>query len=238
MKLSSEIVELAIEFACTHISAQIDEKYAYHNLSHTVFVAEKVAELSGKLKLDKQQKRIVTVAAWFHDTGYSVEADGHEVKGAALVRDFLNRYNIDKGETDAVCSCILSTAMPQKPVTILEKIICDADMMHLVSKNFMDSSYRLRKEWETIQQKFYTDSDWLQLNLDFVNKHRFHTAYAIKNMESKKQKTIEVLKKKLKLVNKEAGREIQMSTYRLPVFKYGQKACIAILGIGFLLTAS
>ena len=98
-------------------------------------------------------------------------------------------------------ACIVSTRVPQRPASLLEKILCDADMMHLVSKKFMDRSNRLRKEWEATQQKVYTDLEWLHLNLDFVKKHRFHTSYAQNNLESKKQKTIDVLKKRKRIRN-------------------------------------
>jgi predicted metal-dependent HD superfamily phosphohydrolase len=47
---------------------------------------------------------------------------------------------------EKVKACILATEMPQKPVGLLQEIICDADLFHLGTEDFSDRSKLVRKE--------------------------------------------------------------------------------------------
>lgn len=222
MKLTADILEIGIETACAHISG-LDERFSYHDLVHTTSVVEKVNELSKRVRIEKQQRLLLAVAAWFHDTGYTRQVDGHEVQGAALAEDFLREYNIQEEEIETIKGCILSTRYPQQPVNLLQQVICDADMSHLATKDFVVLSEKLRKEWQFTRQLNYTDQEWLQLNINFLERHRYHTAYAKEFFEPKKQKNIELLKKKSQaLLKKDHMRSKRESEERKATDKPGR----------------
>ena len=193
MKINSEIVKESAKYVGDHLSKNLDSKFVYHNLSHTVYVVKATEMLCDAMKVNGHQKKMLLVAAWFHDVGYTQQTDYHETVGASIAEKFLAEKNVDNDDIQAVKSCILSTRCPQRPTERLQQILCDADMMHLADKAFIDASDLLRKEWELSKQRNYKDEEWCELNIEFLSSHQYHTSYAIKNWESHKNKNIKRL---------------------------------------------
>jgi len=197
MKINNEIVKESAKYVSDYLSRNLDSKFTYHNLSHASYVVKAAEMIASSMKIESHQKRILLVAAWFHDIGYTQQIDNHETAGAAIAEKFLAEKDVDKEDIEIVSSCILSTHYPQKPNTILESILCDADMMHLSDKAFIDLGLSLRMEWELTKVKKLTDEEWYDLNIQFASTHRYHTSYAIKNLESHKNKNLKKLSAKL-----------------------------------------
>jgi predicted metal-dependent HD superfamily phosphohydrolase len=202
MRLNQNIVELAVEKACSLLDYHLDEKFVYHDITHTVTVVDAANSLATKLKVSKQERMILTVAAWFHDTGYVHQIEDHEIQGAQLAEDFLKQYHVDNEVVQKVTSCILATKFPQQPKTLLEQIICDADMYHLSTTEFSTTSQKLREEWRMTKGELYNEKEWLLLNLKFISGHQYHSSYAQKHLEEHKQKNIKLLKQELNVLEK------------------------------------
>ena len=200
MKINSEILKESAKYVSDYLSRHLDSKFTYHNLSHTLYVVKAAEMIASSMEIESHQKRILLVAAWFHDIGYTQQIDNHETAGAAIAEKFLAEKDVDKEDIESVRSCILSTHYPQKPNTILESILCDADMMHLSDKAFIEMCVSLRTEWELTKVKKLTDEEWYDLNIQFVPTHRYHTSFAIKNLESHKNKNLKKLFAKLNAV--------------------------------------
>ena len=200
MKINTEIVKESARYVSDYFSKNLDPKFTYHNLSHTIYVVKAAEMLCEAMKVNNHHKKILLVAAWFHDLGYTQQIDSHETAGAFIAEKFLSEKNVDKEDIDLVKCCILSTHYPQKPATRLEEILCDADMMHLSDKAFIDAAALLRKEWEFVKGKKYTDEEWYNLNVQFVSAHQYHTSYGIKNLESHKNKNVKRLSSNLEEV--------------------------------------
>ncbi|WP_337994818.1 hypothetical protein [Polaribacter ponticola] len=91
---------------------------------------------------------------------------------------------------------ISATKMGYIPTNDLEKIISDADCAHLGSKSFEDKAELLRKEWETTENKVFSDSDWIAENITFLTQsHKYYTDYALKNWSKGKEKNLAKLLK-------------------------------------------
>ncbi|HEV8503871.1 MAG TPA: Pycsar system effector family protein, partial [Chitinophagaceae bacterium] len=175
--------------------------FTYHNLSHTLYVVKAAEMIATSMNIESRQKKILLVAAWFHDVGYTQQIDNHETAGAVIAEKFLLEKNVDSEDIETVKSCILSTHYPQKPDSILESILCDADMMHLSDKAFIDVGVSLRMEWELTKARKFTDEEWYDLNIQFVSAHKYHTSFAIKNLESHKNKNLKKLSSRLNAVD-------------------------------------
>jgi predicted metal-dependent HD superfamily phosphohydrolase len=197
MKLNSDMVERAMEFACDHINLNLDPRLVYHDLSHTVSVVKHAGELATKIRLSKQERRIVQVAAWFHDTGYTKQEEGHEECGAQQAESFLRNYNIDEEEIIAIKECILATKCPQMPKSKCAQVLCDADLYYLGTREFFTTSERLREEWLKMKGETFSEQEWLQLNINFLSKHRYHTDYGQQILNRRKEKNIKTLQQKL-----------------------------------------
>jgi len=205
MKINTAIVEASASHVTKQFSEQLDKNFLYHNLSHTIFVVNSVEKICDALAIAKHPKKILLVAAWFHDLGYTQQVDNHEKAGADQAAAFLQLAGIDEEDINLVKTYILATRYPQQPATLMEEIICDADMMHIGEKSFWQTATLLRKEWELTKEVTCSDADWLQSNIDFLNAHRFHTGYCKDRLSSKKEKLTRKLQRQLSRIVENTG---------------------------------
>jgi len=193
MKINTEIVQESARYVCDYLSKNLDSRFSYHNLAHTIYVVKAADIMASAMKLAPYEKKKLLVAAWFHDLGYTEQIDNHENVGAAIAEKFLAEKSIDDEDIQEVKNCILSTHCPQRPTTQLGQVLCDADMMHLADKAFIDAGKLLRKEWEVTRNRIYSDEEWYNLNLQFLSDHQYHTSYALTNFSRQKNKNIKKL---------------------------------------------
>jgi len=166
----------------------------FHNAMHTLEVYENVIEIGTFENFNYEELEPILLAALFHDTGNAFAFNGHELfsinEADAFLRD--QEYSVDK--TALVMDCINSTRMPQNPISKSEKILCDSDLFHLGTKSFMSKNKLLRKEFEFFLNENYSERDWIQLNIEFLGQHQFHTTYGKEILKPIKQENIKNLK--------------------------------------------
>lgn len=176
-----------------------NEKFVYHNLSHTEAVVSNAVRLGEHYKLDEKDLFIVTTAAWFHDTGYcDGEPAGHEIRGGELAAGFLSDRGVEPETVNAVKDCILATRMPQNPKNLLEQIVCDADLYHFGTDEFARRNKLMREEAEWRLGKKISKNDWRLNTIAFMQAHYFHTDYSRNLLQAKKEENLQKLRDKLK----------------------------------------
>lgn len=92
----------------------------------------------------------------------------------------------------------MATKMPQSPKNLLEKIICDADMIYLGRKEFFAKNDLLKAEIEKRENRVIPDADWLKRSMDFLSGRSYHTEYALKNLQDGIRVNIGVLREQLR----------------------------------------
>ncbi|TLU94669.1 Pycsar system effector family protein [Dyadobacter sediminis] len=190
---------------------------SYHNLAHTETVVSSAAKIAGHYRLDEKETFIVTTAAWFHDTGYSNgEASGHERRGAQLAAEYLVKEEVEESIVRAVEGCILATIWPQKPVNLLQQIVCDADLYHFGTPEFSDWNKLVRKEEEQRSGKKMDKVEWRRSTIRLLEAHRFHTDFCRENLDAQKHKNLEKLKQKDKEEIPAAAEKPDFLTTQLP----------------------
>lgn len=172
------IVESAEEFAKRFFEQHIPEKYAYHNLQHTLNVVGAVKEIYAAHELAEDEKELLEIAAWFHDLGYDKGPEGHEERGVKYVTEFLKDKDCSEKNIQIIKGCILATKYPQTPNTLLEKILCDADLSHLGKKIYWERCGMVRKELVLVKELIMNDQEWTDFELEFMKNHDFHTEVA------------------------------------------------------------
>ncbi|CAM1352685.1 MULTISPECIES: Pycsar system effector family protein [Tenacibaculum] len=201
----NSLIQETEQFVIDLLSEKLDKNFVYHNIAHTQRVVEKSLELIEGESFSEEQQQILTLAAWFHDVGYTVNPENHEEESIKIATDFLKTKEVEEGIIDEVSKLIASTKMGAKPVTKLEKVLRDADCSHVGSKNYTDFNELLRKERELVCEKKIKTVEWDDSNLDFLTKHRFYTSKASKLWEKQKSKNIaQLLKRKQKEVQEAA----------------------------------
>lgn len=181
----------------------------YHNLSHTEHVVKHAVAIALNYNLSDDDALVIQTAAWFHDVGYLLGQDNHELIGAALAADFLRENQVSPEIIQSVQECIMATRMPQKPETLLQKILCDADLYHLGSDTFQDRNKLMRQEAQLVSGKKIKKEKWRLKTIELLESHNFHTEYCRTLLEEKKQQNLFILRgqahsgSEAALVNKE-----------------------------------
>jgi len=181
---------------------QLKAQLNYHNVGHTLDVvkrAETLAKLEGIE--DPETLFLLKTAALFHDSGFLEVYAGHELKSCEIMRTYLQPYALAEEKLNQIEAIILATRMPQNPQTLLEEIICDADLDYLGRDDFEKISQRLKDEMLSFGiLKNYAEWEGLQLN--FFDKHHYFTKSARELRDAKKAETLAALRLQYQQHNK------------------------------------
>ena len=151
-------------------------------------------EIAKKLGLDEEEVEILIIAAWFHDMGYTKGHENHEMESCKMAKKFLIERGYTEEKLKRVIGCIMATQMPQNPKNRLERVLCDADLMHLADDNYFDKADLLHKELESIKLCSISENEWLEMNQEFLSNHCFFTDYAKHNYESGVKKNLKKIR--------------------------------------------
>ncbi|CAN5551603.1 hypothetical protein BH10BAC3_BH10BAC3_38960 [soil metagenome] len=195
VQLLEKVKEEMISFFEAHETPAL----AYHNITHTKMVVSKAGQIARHYQLNDHDFFVVTTAAWFHDAGYyTTGARGHELSGAAIAEKFLTIQKALPATIEAVGNCIIATTLPQSPQSLLEQIVCDADLFHLGTDDFSDCNKLMRKEAELLSGQKISKTDWRKGTMILFESHHFHTDYVRTLLNDKKAENLKALKEKEK----------------------------------------
>jgi len=188
------------KYVSSLLKKKLSNLFIYHNLGHTQRVVKYTKELIENVHVNESDTENLLIAAWFHDTGYINEFNGHEEESVVIASEFLKTKNISSERIAEISKIILATKMSYEPKNLLEQIIRDADCAHFGDKSFIELSELLRHEQKQAYGKSYSDSEWIQENITFlIKEHQFYTDYAINTWQNGKDRNLAFL---LKEINK------------------------------------
>ena len=176
----------------------------YHNLEHTEETVRAAREVGKSSGLSKSDMEIVELAAWLHDIGYIDGPEAHEERSATMASDLLKEGGYPEEKIRIVQACIRATAVPQNPMNQLERVLCDADIIHVGKKRFFTRSDLLRSEMEMRKGHPFTDLEWLTYNIEFVTRHNFHTKYAREEFAARRAKNLVTLQDRFREATQQA----------------------------------
>ena len=90
--------------------------------------------------------------------------------------------------------------MPQSPVSLIEKILCDADLYHLATPDFKARNQLLKQERENILKHKISKKEWRKGNIQFLEAHRYFTDLGQTELEPRQTENLNDLKKKEKSI--------------------------------------
>ena len=167
----------------------LDSKYLYHNLHHTERVIKSAIKIGSDYDLKDSEWKVLLTACLLHDYGFIKSHVDHEEIGAELSESILKDYGYSKEEISSVQSLILITKAIAIPNNNLEAIIRDSDLEYLGSNDFEYISEKLKEEW-LLCGVVSSESEFYQLQLDFLINHQFHTEFMRKNGKKLKEKNL------------------------------------------------
>ncbi|PIQ21617.1 MAG: metal-dependent phosphohydrolase [Cytophagales bacterium CG18_big_fil_WC_8_21_14_2_50_42_9] len=173
-----EIIRKAGNYVFSLFKEKLSKKLVYHNYKHTFEIVKISRTLAEEYNLPDEDMEILLLAAWFHDTGYLETYTGHEEKSVEIATAFLQQEGYSEEHIHEIADCILATRAQQPAATLLQEILVDADISNIGKENFFANAELLRVEWEIFLNKFFTDAEWAQFQLDFLLSTTFRTQAA------------------------------------------------------------
>jgi len=199
-----QILGEAQKYVSDLILTKVNKSVRFHTLQHTQEVVAGCEKMADYYKLSDEDRFVLLLAAWFHDTGYSSgQAKNHETVSIGLVTDFLNLHQLGQPVLDKVIGCINATRIPQTPTHPIEQIICDADLFHLGTEDFKEKNRLLREELNDFGGQNISKKEWRKLNIEFLEKHNYFTTYAKQQLQPLKEVYLAELKAKVNGNDKE-----------------------------------
>ena len=190
MGVNYQLIDEVKTYVTKLFKENLSNEYIYHNYAHTKEVVETCQEIAEHSELNEDEFENLLIAAWFHDTGYIVSGEEHEEKSTKIMKDFFENKKNGQLKIDKIEKIILSTKSSVEPKNIQEKIIKDADLVHIGKEKFDDKGQLLRREWELLYNKKYSDLDWQKNQISFLSNKKFYTDYAMKKFGDKLQQNI------------------------------------------------
>lgn len=180
------------------LEQQLSPSLSYHGIAHTrddvLPAAERLAHRSG---VTGEELQLLQTAALLHDIGYLYRFENNEPLAADRARKILPDYDYSPEQIETVVRIIMATAMPQRPETLLEQIMCDADLDSLGRDDFWELSEKLYAELKHFDQSI-TEERWRGQQLDFLEGHRYFTAAAHQMRDVGKAANLKKLKGKIR----------------------------------------
>jgi predicted metal-dependent HD superfamily phosphohydrolase len=193
------ILDKASQYVSDLFSEKLPRDMYYHSPAHTQEVAGNAIEIGKNSGLSDEEIEIVVLAAWFHDTGFTITYYGHEEASISIAEEFLKENNYPEDKIKKVSDAISVTKITSVPNTLVEHVLRDSDLHYLGTKDFFNKYELLRKEWGKVLNKVYTEIEWLELNIDFFFNHKFYTDYAKGKLSEQKEANLLKLKEILRL---------------------------------------
>ena len=177
MSLMNQTVNKVSAYATKMLKEDLPPDLYFHDWYHTNKVASVSYRIAEASEVSGDDFEVLMIAAWFHDLGFVKSYNEHEKYSEELAESFLMNWNYESEKLTKVINCIKATRMPQSPNTFLERILCDADMAHLGSHDYLNRLTLLRKEWFVKLKKTCKDEQWYMENVRFLERHKYFTLY-------------------------------------------------------------
>jgi len=171
---------------------ELPEHFYYHNLNHTLDVYHCAESIAQQENINSKDISLLLVAALYHDAGYLHQIADHETASCNIVRENFVRYGYSPKEIDQICALIMATRVPQTPTSLLEKVICDADLDYLGRDDFFITGNNLYREL-TATRQINSKKEWDKIQTLFLQQHKFFTATSFENRQPKQQENLAAL---------------------------------------------
>jgi len=178
-----------------YLEDQLPEELFYHGTHHTLDVLKVCNDYIERNEIAAKDALLLRTGVLFHDFGFTRSFEDHEKNGAFLAQRILPDFGFDQSDIEVVKGLILATRIPQNPSNDLERIICDADLDYLGREDYYPISETLYKELKSLG-KIETEKEWNQLQIRFLEAHKYHTDFAVENRQPEKEIRIAELKEK------------------------------------------
>lgn len=185
----------AIEHIISRLRDELPGTLRYHSPEHTLSVMESSEKLAERHGISLHEMKLLVTASAYHDSGFLRKYRNHELVSCEIADDTLPDFGFTAADIELIKGMIMATKVPQQPHTLLEKIICDADLVYLGGDNYTEISKTLHTELG-LNGIDLDESQWLDMQINFLESHHYWTDHYTERLTPNKQIVLEGLKKK------------------------------------------
>ena len=207
-KIDADLVQEAGNFVAKLFVEKLPDSEEYHSIDHARYVADCAGLIGKNSGMSEDEINVVKLSAWFHDTGFIISPENNEKQSARIAGDFLTSKGIDDATIARVKNAILATCIPQQPTDMLSRVLCDADLMHLSVDNYFERIEKMRKEWVNHSGKKIGKHKFHTISVKFFQKHEYHTDFAKKELQPKKDKNLQLLQKEIFMLEQKKEKKL------------------------------
>lgn len=185
------------------LKANLPGHIAYHRVEHTIDVANVCDFLIGHYMISDHIARLIRLAAIGHDYGYLYGPKDHEERSIEALRPLLEPL-CTPAEMEQIAGMIRATKVPQNPHNLYEEILADADLDYLGRSDYPELSQLLNEEF-THFGIVSGELEWVEVQVRFLERHHYHTDWALRHRGGGKQQVLERLRGTLADMRLKAG---------------------------------
>ena len=115
-------------YILNRLKHELSPSLSYHGYHHTADVIHAAMQIADAEKISNDDKKLLRIAAAYHDAGFIYLYKGHEEKGCEMAKETLPGFGFSMEQLSIICGMIMATKIPQQPHSMLERIIADADL--------------------------------------------------------------------------------------------------------------
>jgi uncharacterized protein len=168
--------QLACQYIANELTGNLSPELTYHSIQHTHDVAQQASRIARAEGItDQELLDLLQTAAYYHDAGFLRAYAEHEEESCKLAMELLPAFGYSVAQITLVCQLIRATRLPQTPTTLLEAILCDADLDYLGRDDYAAISQTLLSEW-CAYDRLPDLSQWHTIQRSFLSNHRYFTA--------------------------------------------------------------
>ncbi len=168
----------------------------YHSIAHTKDVVRAVERFALLEGVTDEGLFLLKSAATYHDAGFVEQYEKNEPIGARMADEILPKYGYSEQHIQRIKELIYVTQIPHQPKNKLEEIICDADLDYLGRDDFHEIADKLRRELRE-HGKIDSDRKWDEMQVSFLNMHKYFTPTAIASRQAKKMQNLKEIEERL-----------------------------------------
>lgn len=181
-----------VTYVFQRLTDNLDENYTYHSQTHVCMVYRDSSFLGRKMNISEYEMQLLQAAACLHDIGFLSSPVEHEATGCIEARSILPNYGFSEEDIETICGMIMSTKIPQSPKTLLEKILCDADLFYLGSEYYFEIANQFKNELTTLNV-LKSEEQWKNIQIGFLQTHQYHLDYSKQLLNETKAKNLSIL---------------------------------------------
>jgi uncharacterized protein len=185
------------EYILQKLTKELPSGLHYHSVKHTLDVYNTAAMIASNEGISSRDTGLLLVAALFHDSGFLFQSKGHEAISCNIATEVLPGFGYSSADIEQICLMIAATKIPQNPHSLLESIICDADLDYLGRDDFFETGNGLYLEM--LQEGTITnENEWNRLQVDFLRQHTYFTRTSQQLRNDKKEQNLKTILSKIR----------------------------------------